>query len=229
MCLIALMKRMALFCFFLFSFNSISLSAVVEGSVVARGSVLVFGNDPANFSTRDHSNDGRADIIQCCDDNILINARAFQEWEVQPIQGAVSSATLSIVISGVSSVFGPADNVFSIYGYEGDGIFSPTDWGLGDDLLFTADFDESTMGTRFDIDVTSHVQSIVSSSSTSVVGFNFRIMGDNFPLVVVQGLSETDPTVHPTLTITTVPVPAAVWLFGSALLALVSLGRRRVG
>ncbi len=69
-----------------------------------------------------------------------------------------------------------------------------------------------------------YISGVITAAGTFDVGFTSQVMFDLNGNLLEAG---RDFTVVPA-TVSSVPVPAALWLFGSGLLALVGFGRRRI-
>jgi hypothetical protein len=69
----------------------------------------------------------------------------------------------------------------------------------------------------------------MNESATTMTGFDaFRITFDENNIYVnFQGLDWTNVGAHVSLDLTPVPIPSAVYLFGTGLVGLVGLKRRR--
>lgn len=146
-----------------------------------------------------------------------VTVRGIYEFEVPAITDSIVSATL--ILTETDSVFANGGNV-EVYGYQGNGTLDASDWGDGSSLDTVL---VDTSGGTYSWDVTALISSIAGPASTWA-GFNLQmhpVAPDTTATVVFHGElpSPTDPE-WARLEITVVPIPAAVWLFGSALAGL---------
>ncbi len=133
---------------------------------------------------------------------------------------SMQSAQANIVFSEIGGVAGTADAAASFVLTD---VFS-VDAGVEYKAMFTdvfANFNSFTMAV-FD-DNSSVVGSFNSFGSSDM--FSFIAASSSDFTVVVSG--ETDFLSTYAATIKAVPVPAAVWFFGSAIITLAGFGRRK--
>ena len=151
--------------------------------------------------------------------------RTALEFAVGALSGAtISSATLSLLQNGRGG-----QPLIDFYGYFADGVISLSDFELSTQTL-AAQVQTSNDNTNNNlllgsIDVTSFVQSALTDSQ-DYIGFLIRINNEGnigFFSSVVHGTQWYTPI----LTIQTIPIPSAVWLFISGLLGLVGMTRHK--
>ncbi len=136
---------------------------------------------------------------------------------------AQSAQAMEIVYSSIDGVAGTLDDpatfvvtdVFDVVvGQEYKAMFTDT----------FANFNSFSMAV-FD-DSAAPVGSFLSSvSGTPFLSFSFTALTSAAYSVVLVGATESLSTYA--ATITAVPVPTAIWFFGSAMIALVGVGQRR--
>jgi hypothetical protein len=161
--------------------------------------------------------------------SLSIEDRGVIEFDISSLAAPVGLATIDFTIALNSGV---APSIYELYGYEGDGDVS----------LTSGDFDAGTMipgsgftitneavGTVISVDVTSSINSLIGLSAV-YAGFNLRhqpmTVYDEFEYLGASNWEGiTSP--YPVLEVSAVPVPAAVWLFGTALIGLIGLGKRK--
>jgi hypothetical protein len=157
--------------------------------------------------------------------NIFTVTRGILEFDISSITGPVQNATLTFEVNSLS---GPNTTV-DIFGYAGNGIAELADAYLGNSVLGSIDVDNPTM---YNLDVTSFINGLLTGGSQHA-GFNLRMSSeysqsgvgyDNEINIVTSSSAGYTP---PLLTITSVPLPGAVWLFATGLLALTGLTRKQ--
>lgn len=136
--------------------------------------------------------------------------------------GLPFSGTLTMDVDSGAAFFEMIPNAFEYLG--GQVNVGSTGTGLSADDSGTIDFTNfaitwsTTGGTIYPIDVANGYQTI------AVSGGNVDLTwGGN------SGIGATDWTFSGSYEVAPIPVPAAAWLFGSALLGLVGVARRRKG
>lgn len=118
------------------------------------------------------------------------------------ILGTSSAANSSgVAIENISGTFG-GENVIALDSF------------LGSDNLLFSDSIFDTNGLAFITQ--NNIQALIFGSQV-------QVLGDESPAFRLGNLALTDITKN----VSTVPVPGAIWLFGSGLLALMGFGRRK--
>lgn len=146
--------------------------------------------------------------------------------------GTTATATLNSILNGSVTiganagyvsldVFSPSSSVINdTVNYETPGPITPIQRADHGTLLFTYG---QPIDIRADITVATVTANIGGSGSTSVdVSNGFQISGITLPKGAT--LTSLSGTQYP---VSTVPLPAAAWLFGSGLVGLVGAGRRK--
>lgn len=104
-------------------------------------------------------------------------------------------------------------------------IFGAIDMGPRTSL-FTHDFADSASGVNFtNIDLSAFSLSAGQSMGFLVTAFNSELLGGAFDLETIFS-SPRNFSIRVSGEVAPVPVPAAVWLFGSALLGLIGMRRK---
>lgn len=108
--------------------------------------------------------------------------------------------------------------ILEIHGYNGDGVIEYSDLNTNNLILTTQPIDH--LGW-YEFDVTEYLNTANSNGATHV-GFAFRaiVMGSG---AVFYSNSEQATS----MVVQTVPIPAAAWLFGSALIGLAGIKRKK--
>ena len=130
----------------------------------------------------------------------------------------MTSATLTLFDGEAHNTTGPLWSI-DVHGYEGDGAVTGSDFNVGD-YYSTVVWDRfAPDAAAFQIDVTDLVNAELALG-TSIIGFNLRPTSpyscSSCASVFVTFDGGIDGSA-PLLTFTAVPLPAAAWLFGSAL------------
>ncbi len=142
---------------------------------------------------------------------------------------AVGNATITLfegAAGNTEGFFFPVD----LYGYVGDGQVTGSDIDAGT-YIGTATWARYGLPEgQFAFDVTDFVNSQLALG-TEIIGINMRAPFESFTcctstFLYFDGATGDHP---PTLTLQPVPLPAGVWLFGSAMGALGWVTRRGVG
>jgi len=141
-------------------------------------------------------------------------SRGLIEFDLSSISGNVTSATLKLHRG--SSKLGSGFNV-EIHGYVGDGVLDLSD-AVVDNLIAEI---QVPVGIRrdYDVDVTSFVQAL-----PDYAGFMLRLTDETTESVFAAFTNEANLLV---VDYSPVPIPAAVWLFGSGLIGLVGVAKRK--
>jgi len=141
------------------------------------------------------------------------DTRIIMEFDVSGITASIASADIMLP-TAVSVTSGNQINVFA---YSGNGVLELADAFAGTDVgLFTA---TSSSANTVSLD-TGVLQSLLDGGATHF-GFMMRTVNPGQAY-----WSDTNST-QLMLNTTVVPVPAAVWLFGSGLIGLMSIARRK--
>lgn len=154
--------------------------------------------------------------------------RGVVEFDISTLvdSSTIGSATLSLTTEFVyindTIVDGTVE--IGVNGFAGNGFKDKPDFNVDNQInVFTA-----ASLTTYTIDVTDYLRSLVDNND-SYAGFMldcpptspFCSNNDN---VFISGVGSSN---SPLLSVEAVPVPAAVWLFGSGLIGLVGVARRK--
>ena len=142
--------------------------------------------------------------------------RGLLEFDLSAVSGNVTSATLSLWTTFVGGVYGaPA---VEVHGYAGNGVVELSD-AVVDNLITTVTVPGSSV--LLNVNVTPFVQTL-----PTYAGFMLRQVDETID--IHAGFGFIDPQI-PTLTInySPVPIPPALYLFGSGLLGLAGMARRK--
>ena len=139
---------------------------------------------------------------------------------------SVTSATLTL-FNGAA--YNTEAQVFplELFGYVGDGQVTSSDYGIGSNIG-SATWHRNAPGAEvFAIDVTAFVNEQLALG-TPIIGFAVRpdLLTGYCCTTTWVGFDGSDDPGSPTLTLQPIPVPAAAWLFGSALCAVGWMRRR---
>lgn len=112
-----------------------------------------------------------------------------------------------------------------LYGYAGDGVITTSDATNLETLLFN-DLSNGAVSS-ISIDVTSFISDLYNTNESFAGFLGLMTVGSNFDNTIYIINSNDASSGQPVLLINTVPIPAAAWLFGSGLLSLVGMARRK--
>mgnify|MGYP001814617704 CR=1 FL=1 len=155
--------------------------------------------------------------------------RGAVEFDISTLvdSSSIGSATLSLTTESVyindTIVNGTVE--IGIHGFAGNGVKDKPDFNIDNQLnVFTA-----AGLTTYTIDVTDYLRTLVGNND-AYAGFMLECLQTSPSCgasnnVYISGISGGINA--PLLSIEAVPVPAAFWLFGSGLLGLVGLARRK--
>jgi len=139
--------------------------------------------------------------------------------------GSVASASLNIGIGNIDP--NAPDGTLDVYSFAGDGVVSVDEWTAGG-LINTFTGLGSNLET-LTLDITSLLTG-AAAAGDNYLSFNFRTTSDDRYWLnhTIGGVTNSVIGEGPTyLPVSEVPVPAAVWLFGTALIGFVGLSRKR--
>jgi hypothetical protein len=193
--------------------SSTILLIPVAGGTLKDGAIGPYDGTPEQFVSGTTGN---------ATSSASIETQFFAEFDIQAFT-TINSATL---IYDLRYNVSPGSATSDIYSYDASLLSSPSTLSTADDRW--DDFHEGetyfattpiqSMGvSTYSIDVTS-----LLTSSQSIVGFRFQDVN------LISGISAQVFIDQIQLEVTgVVPVPAAVWLFGSGLLGLVGVAKRK--
>lgn len=154
-------------------------------------------------------------------------SRGMLEYDLSLINSPVSRAVFSFDLIGGS---GPNTSL-NLFGYTGDGDINLSDAYLGNTALGAVDIGSTALD--YSLDVTDYVNQILLSDH-QFVGFNLRVSSEYTASlvgynneVILSTFTNSNIFDPPTLTVTTVPLPASAWLFISGIVAVTSFTRRK--
>ena len=147
-------------------------------------------------------------------------SRGLMEFDLSSISGNVTSAALMMYRGNYGTDGIPFDIEF--HGYVGDGVLEPSD-ALVDNLI-TKIQNDTASPESFSIDVTSFIQPL-----PDYAGFMIRLTDETTRNVWQRYFSTEDGAPGNLLVVdySPIPIPPAVWLFGSGLIGLVGVARRK--
>lgn len=146
----------------------------------------------------------------------------------------VAASTSDAILTIYNGAVGNSEGRFwsiDVHGYEADGVITGNDLNAGD-YLFTTVWDRFATGAdAFEIDLTDFVNAQLGLG-TPFIGINLRATETHLcptcaaPIFIYfDGSASQNP---PTLALTPIPIPAAAWLFGSALGLLAWMRRKPI-
>ena len=159
-----------------------------------------------------------------------LSSQAMNIWVVGSGQGAFSNS------QGVLSLSEGMNSLDLYYDVAGD-----TSYGydfildvMGSGTISNVTGGDSDLGDVFGSGWRQFGGSVYGETGSSVLGFSFDFFADAGSSLLISGSYTNADFLDETITssiigtaVSAVPVPAAVWLFGSGLLALVGFVRRR--
>lgn len=169
----------------------------------------------ATFTFQDNSTGASAQTV----DGITVSFTALQAGEAVAYYGGIINAEKGIGINGVSccdsAALGNSEAVTVTFSSAVtiDSI-RMGQWQGPDKVFFTSAAGNFT----FDAET-----AIFSSYET----FDISSLGAITSFTLIGGSTGTQATLNQLIGVTSVPVPAAAWLFGSALIGLAGIGRKR--
>lgn len=147
-------------------------------------------------------------------------SRGLMEFDLSSILGNVTSAALMMYRGNYGTDGHPFDIEF--HGYVGDGVLEPSD-ALVDNLI-TKIQNDADNPVSFSLDVSSLVQPL-----PDYAGFMIRLTDETTRSVWQRYFSTTSGAPGNLLVVnySPIPIPSALYLFGSGLIGLVGVARRR--
>ena len=155
------------------------------------------------------------------DPNTGADDRGIFEFDISSLSGSYSSAVLSLRTANNSV----KTSTIELFGYTGDGAISVDDWGAGT-FLSSVTYVNPTDFSIVSFDVTDFINTMIATTD-QWAGIAMRQItfspstATQFCGTSTSQLCQYQPQLH----LTTVPVPAAIWLFGSGLVGLVGMAR----
>ena len=154
--------------------------------------------------------------------DVLPNYRGYVEFDLSSIAAGNHTFTLHLPDTGGMTYRGGISTT-DIFAYSGDGVVDASDWGAG--TVYLDSMVRPWKGGVTTIDITSYINDAILFGD-SYFGLEFRsVFGQD-----AFGSGNTLPgtnLLHISYEVSAVPVPAAVWLFGSGLMCLVGIARRK--
>ncbi|MGB5717403.1 MAG: VPLPA-CTERM sorting domain-containing protein [Gammaproteobacteria bacterium] len=198
--------------------NAATISVTSEAAGTVRNS-LDSGLSINGTSSLQMINDGPGPASS----NYQFEDRGVAEFDLSGLGvNSVNSSVLTLFDGATNAPFDLPVTI-DIYGYSGNGSVGVSDFSPADrTLLASVPYNGET---QFDIDVTDFINNQLAIAS-NFAGFSLLLPNATSDLSVFNfdGSISDNP---PVLMLTTVPIPAAVWLFGSGLLGLVGIARRK--
>lgn len=146
--------------------------------------------------------------------------RGIEHFDISGISAPVSSATLDIEVYSLDP-----NGQLDIYHFAGDGAVSIDEWDVGT-LAFSQTGIAESSYIPLSFNITSILQAYLTAGE-SFLSFNYRGPGSRVDFGLTSGIGTEASVLNVSTVPQVVPVPAAVWLFGSALIGLVGYTRRR--
>lgn len=184
------------------------------------------------FSTGGHLISAESRVTHFMD--IYYVTRGIMEFDISALAEPIISAYLVMDVAGLNYT-GTQGVPVSFYGYEADGIAGLSDAYLGDTLLGSAQINSTNSWKPLEINVTNYLNSI-QASYNDFLGISMRTdteytssqagYRDEIDLSGTGFRDPDSPFFAPHLVITTVPIPTAIFLFISGLLAFGIIRRR---
>ena len=198
--------------------NAATISVTSEAAGTVRNS-LSSGLSVISTATLQMINDGVGPSIS----NYQFEDRGVAEFGVSGLGvNSVNSAVLTL-FDGSTNATSELPVTIDIYGYSGNGSINVSDFSpAGGTLLASVPYNGQT---QFDIDVTDFINDQLTITS-SFAGFNLLLPNSTSDTRVFS-FDGSDGNNPPVLMLTTVPIPAAAWLFGSGLIGLIGIARRK--
>ena len=196
-------------------------AATISVTSGAAGTVRDGSSNVLSTASLQMINDGDGPSIS----NFQFEDQGVAEFELSGLGiNSVNSAILTL-FNGSTNATSELPVTIDIYGYSGDGSVGVSDYNpVGGMLIASEPYNGQT---QFDIDVTDFINDQLQLTiPSSFAGFNLRLPNPTSDgrVFSFDGSNGNNP---PVLNLTTVPVPPAVWLFGSGLLGLVGMARRK--
>jgi hypothetical protein len=155
-----------------------------------------------------------------------VETRAALEFDISniPTEAVIQSAEFSFTVVGCEG-----DHTLEFHGYTGNGTIESDDMNV-ENIIWGPTTIPSAI--TYTIDAAS---SVISAVQAGYVGFSGRMAScppnNCGGLQIASKESPTRPDDRPVLTIqytsSEVPIPPALWLFGSGLLGLIGMARRK--
>ena len=145
---------------------------------------------------------------------------AIAEYDATIFDGQlISSASISGTIH-VNNSLDTGVRLIDVLLFSGNGVLDETDFNISAVNVGTVSYHPPTDNSvSFDFDVTSVIQSFLD------LGDNY--IGARFEAQNVQAASLLHSNNLPILGISAVPIPTTFWLFGSGMLGLIGMARRK--
>lgn len=191
----------------LWLFASSAASALTLSSTAA-GSARIGGCGTGTFSM---------DIFFNSTNNSFCQSQGVAEFDLGATGlTSVVSATLTLFNGAAYNTEGQAFPL-ELFGYVGDGQVTSSDYGLGSYFGSTTWLRNAAGADVFAIDVTDYVNEQLALG-TLITGINIRpeLLTGSCCTTTWIGFDGSDDPGAPTLSLQPVPVPASIWLLGSA-------------
>lgn len=188
-------------------------------SILATLSLSSTGAAFAATQTLDFSNPGPGTTYWTPDDGSKDSSPYYRwqgddwSWQFNPVAGTINSASVSVSAFDVDASSGEVDD---IYGWSNDS----SSWQLLGSLAGAGDIWSFTT-----FDLTSSWFDEISAGLQVKIAID--TLGGNWAVSLAKSSLITNGGTLPSPNPSAVPVPAAVWLFGSALAGLGFFGKRR--
>ena len=213
------MKKQMLIAATLMGLTSIAQAAVINLNPTADGDTQTFGGD---------SVDTTGALINFSQSGANIR-NAILEFDLSSLNASsITSARLDITLTRFVSNTGSNPAQIDIFAYTGDGVIDITDYAApGTQVVNTSTAQGGVAG-----DIRSFSFTDLAPLDAALLNglLTLRIETDSFASINIASLENASlaaANLNLEYTPSAVPVPAAAWLFGSGLLGLVGVARRK--
>lgn len=156
-----------------------------------------------------------------------VSSQAMTIWVVESGQDPFLNSQDTLVLSAGTNTLDLYYDVGSDISYGYDFILSI----IGSGSITNVGGGDSELGDVYGNGWRQFGGSIFGETGSSVLGFSFDLIADPGASLLISGsytnLDFNDELIVPSTLATVVPVPAAVWLFGSGIIALGAFTKRR--
>jgi hypothetical protein len=150
-----------------------------------------------------------------------VEDRGIEHFDISGLSGTVLNASLDIEIYSLD-LFGQLD----IYDFAGDGSVSNDEWGVGTLAFSEVNLPEGAYHP-LSFSIIALLQDYIDAGN-SFLSFNYRGPNSRVDFGINNGIGTKASVINVTMQMSVVPVPAAIWLFGTALIGLVGFSRRKM-